>query len=74
MKPEYIKDDYDDEKYAYAFCRCPLPITYALKFPKILDGKVHEYSGVCEDCGTKVTIVSKSFLNLAESEKERGEE
>lgn len=61
MTPEYVMDNYDDEKYAYALCKCPLPLGYAIKFPKILDGKVHRYSCVCEDCRTKVTVVSKSY-------------
>ena len=60
MKPEYVMNDYDDKKYAYALCKCPLPLSYAIKFHKILDGKGHKYSCVCEDCGTEVSVISKS--------------
>jgi len=71
MKPEYIGvGNFDEENYVYAYCRCCLSLDYAIKWPRIKDGKVHNYNCVCEDCGTAVGVISKSYGPelLAESE------
>lgn len=62
MKPEYIGiGNFDEDNYVYAYCNCPLPADYAIKWPRIKDGKVHSYTCTCEDCGTEVGVVSKSY-------------
>lgn len=62
MKPEYIGvGNFDEENYVYAYCSCPISLDYAIKWPRIKDGKVHIYNCVCEDCGTEVGVISKSF-------------
>lgn len=59
MKPEYIGNgNFDTDNYVYAHCKCPLTTEYAIKWPRITDGKPHKYSCTCEDCGTKVEIIS----------------
>lgn len=61
MKPEYIgPGNFDENNYVYAFCKCPLSVAWAIKWPRIKDGKSHRYSCVCEDCGTEVGVWSKS--------------
>lgn len=60
MKPEYIGvGNFDEDNYVYAYCNCPLPVDYAIKWPRIKDGKVHSYICTCEDCGTEVGVVSR---------------
>ena len=62
MKPEYIGiGNFDEDNYVYAHCKCPLPADYAIKWPRIKDGKPHRYTCVCEDCGTEVWVISKSY-------------
>lgn len=62
MKPEYIGiGNFDEDNYVYAHCKCPLPADYAIKWPRIKDGKPHRYTCVCEDCGTEVGVISKSY-------------
>lgn len=62
MKPEYIGiGNFDTMNYVYAYCKCPLPTDYAIKWPLIKDGKPHSYTCICEDCGTEVGVYSKSF-------------
>jgi hypothetical protein len=71
MKPEYIGvGNFDEENYVYAYCRCPVSLNYAIKWPRIKDGKVHIYNCVCEDCGTEVGVISKSFGPELLAEKE----
>lgn len=58
MRPEYIGvGNFDTDNYVYAFCKCPLPTGYAIKWPRIKDGKFHRCSCTCEDCGTEVEVV-----------------
>lgn len=65
MKPEYIGyGNFDEEHYVYGFCKCPLPVDYALKWEKILDGKTHTYSCICEDCGTEVNCIAGGNISL----------
>lgn len=62
MKPEYIGiGNYDENNYVYAYCKCPLSVAYAIKWPRIKDGKPHRYTCICENCGTEVGVVSKSY-------------
>ena len=62
MKPEYVGiGNFDEENYVYAYCRCPLPVDYAIKWLRIKDGKPHNYTCICEDCGIRVGIISKSY-------------
>lgn len=62
MKPEYVGvGNFDEDNYVYAFCNCPLSVDYAIKWPRIKDGKVHSYTCTCEDCGTEVGVISKSY-------------
>lgn len=62
MKPEYIGiGNFDENNYVYGRCRCPLPAGYAIKWPRIKDGKPHEYRCICEECGTEVGVWSKSY-------------
>ena len=57
MKPEYIGyGKFDESKYVYAYCMCPLPTSYAIKFKRILDRNPHVYECVCEDCKTQIKI------------------
>ena len=55
-----LLSNFDEDNYVYAYCKCPLPSDYAIKWPRIKDGKEHRYSCICEDCGTEVAVVSKS--------------
>ena len=67
MKPEYIGNgNFDTKNYVYAYCKCPLSMDYAIKFPRIKDGKQHIYACVCEDCGTEVGIVAISEKEAAD--------
>ena len=50
MKPEKI-DEIDYEHYAYAICKCPLPLNYAIKIPKLIG--VTEYKFKCDKCGAE---------------------
>lgn len=62
MKPEYIGiGNFDTMNYVYAYCKCPLPVDYAIKWPLIKDGKPHSYTCTCENCGTTVSTIAKSF-------------
>ena len=62
MKPEYIGvGNFDEDHYVYAVCKCPVTEGWAIKFNKILDGKPHRYSCVCEECGTEVGVFAKSY-------------
>ncbi len=62
MKPEYIGvGNFDEDHYVYALCNCPVTEGWAIKFNKILDGKPHRYSCVCENCGTEVGVFAKSY-------------
>lgn len=62
MKPEYIGvGNFDEDRYVYALCDCPVTEGWAIKFNKILDGKPHRYSCVCENCGTEVGVYAKSY-------------
>jgi hypothetical protein len=71
MKPEYIGiGNFNTDNYVYAHCKCPLTTDYAIKWPRIKDGKVHIYNCVCEDCGTEVGVISKSFGPELLAEKE----
>lgn len=64
MKPEYIGyGNFDEEQYVYAYCQCPVSFNYALKWKRILDGKIHTYTCICEDCGTKVSVNSGPNLS-----------
>ena len=57
MKPIHIGyGNFDESKYAYGYCKCPLPTDWAITFNKILDGKQHVYRCVCEDCGTSIAV------------------
>ena len=57
-KPEYIGvGNFDEENYVYAYCKCPLSTDYAIKWPRIKDGKPHVYTCICENCGTPVGIM-----------------
>ena len=59
MKPEYIGyGNFNEERYVYAYCKCPLPLDYAIKFKRILNNKGHVYKCICEDCGTEVSVIS----------------
>lgn len=41
MKPEHIGiGNFDEVNYVYAYCKCPLPVDYAIKWPLIKDGKL----------------------------------
>ena len=62
MKPEYIGlGNFDTFNYVYAYCNCRLPVDYAIKWPLIKDGKPHSYICTCEDCGTTVSVIAKSY-------------
>lgn len=62
MKPEYIGiGNFDENNYVYAYCKCPLSADYAIKWPRIKDGKPHRYTCTCENCGTVVGVISKSY-------------
>lgn len=62
MKPEYIGiGNFDTMNYVYAYCNCSLPTDYAIKWPLIKDGKPHSYTCTCEDCGTTVSVMAKSY-------------
>lgn len=62
MKPEYIGiENIDEDNYVYGYCQCPLPRVYAIKWPRIKDGKPHWYTCTCEDCGTGVMVFSRGF-------------
>lgn len=62
MKPEYIGlGNFDENNYVYGHCQCPVSLEYAIKWPRIKDGKPHEYRCICEDCGTEVGVWSKSY-------------
>lgn len=62
MKPEYIGlGNFDEDNYVYVYCKCPLPADWAIKWPRIKDGKPHSYICTCEDCGTTVSVISKSY-------------
>lgn len=56
MTPEWV--DYPDEdKYVYAKCMCPVPITYAIKIPRV-DGQ-DSYHFKCEICGCEGDVLTK---------------
>jgi len=62
MKPEYVGiGNFDEDNYVYAYCKCPLPVDYAIKWPLIKDGKPHSYTCTCEDCGATVSVITKSY-------------
>ena len=62
MKPEYIGiGNFDTYNYVYTYCNCRLPVDYAIKWPLIKDGKPHSYTCTCEDCGTTVSVIAKSY-------------
>ena len=74
MKPEYIGiGNFDENNYVYAYCKCPLSFDYAIKWPRIKDGKPHRYTCICENCGTEVGVISKSYgpelIDIEESEE-----
>ena len=47
----------NEEKYVYALCKCPLPISsYALIIPRRKN--VLEYAFKCKKCGTSGTVYS----------------
>ena len=74
MKPEHIGlGNFDENNYVYAYCKCPLPADYTIKWPRIKDGKPHRYSCVCEDCGTEVNFISRRWLCCMEGCAEDGE-
>lgn len=57
MVPEYIgAGNFDTNNYVYARCKCPLTTDYAIKWPRIKDGKPHKYKCTCEYCGTEVEV------------------
>lgn len=59
MKPEYIGiGNFNTNDYVYAYCKCSISMNYAIKWPRIKDGKRHRYTCTCENCGTKVEIIS----------------
>ena len=67
MKPVHIGyGNFDESKYVYGYCKCPLPTDWVITFNKILDGKPHFYSCICEDCGTKVSIFTDFVDELPE--------
>lgn len=75
MKPEYIGiGNFDENNYAYAYCKCSLSMDYAIKWPLIKDGKPHRYHCTCENCGTEVGVFRKTYgpelLDRVESEVE----
>lgn len=75
MKPEYIGiGNFDTDNYVYAYCKCPLPADYAIKWPRIKDGKPHRYSCICEDCGAEVGVISKSYGPEIYKEKEEDDD
>lgn len=59
-EPEYIKT-IDEDNYVYAFCKCMLPLSYAIKWDRIKDGKPHVYKARCRYCNEVVSVVSKTF-------------
>lgn len=62
MKPEYIGfGNFDTINYVYAYCKCPLPVDYAIKWPLIKDGKPHVYTCKCNNCGATVSVMAKSY-------------
>lgn len=61
MKLEYIGNgNFDEVNYIYAHCKCPLTADYAIKWPRIKDGKLHRYRCTCEDCGTEIEAMTKA--------------
>ena len=64
MKPEFIENP-NDENYVFAKCMCQVPITYAIKIPRI-DGE-YVYHFKCEWCGCEGDVLTKrNYYNVDE--------
>jgi hypothetical protein len=65
MKPEYIGvGNFDEDNYVYAFCKCPLPVDYAINYgPEVYEEK-------SKDCikGTWILTQRGEYIDINCSE------